>query len=329
MAHAEILKRFDELSVWKQGDQRAPHKPLLVLYALGLWRRGLAEVSFREAEPELTALLREFGPPRRSDHPEQPFWRLQRDGVWAVHAPDDMSLKTGDTIPRVEALRSPEVRAGFTPDVLAAMKADPSLAPAIARRLLEQHFPKSLHQDILDAVGLTLETGSGARRRDPAFRERVLKAYEFRCAVCGFDVRLGNLSIALDAAHIRWHQAGGPDVEGNGLALCVLHHKTFDLGAFTASGGRRARVRPGARHCRVPGVAAGLPRPAGPRPAAARLAAGARAPRLARPRGVQGGGQAPGLITISAELPPVFHPPWSGDGRAGRGPGRGRAPGPS
>jgi putative restriction endonuclease len=55
--------------------------------------------------------------------------------------------------------------------------------------------------------------------------------------VCGFDVRLGSVSIALDAAHIKWHQAGGPDVETNGLALCVLHHKTFDLGAFTVSDG--------------------------------------------------------------------------------------------
>jgi putative restriction endonuclease len=65
----------------------------------------------------------------------------------------------------------------------------------------------------------------------------VLRAYEYRCAVCGFDVRLGSVSIALDAAHIRWHQAGGPDVESNGLALCVLHHKTFDIGAFTVTDG--------------------------------------------------------------------------------------------
>jgi putative restriction endonuclease len=88
-------------------------------------------------------------------------------------------------------------------------------------------------------VGLTLAARTSAvrRPRDPAFRERVLKAYEYWCAVCGFDVRLGNVSIALDAAHIRWHQAGGPDVEGNGLALCVLHHKTFDLGAFTVREG--------------------------------------------------------------------------------------------
>ena len=66
----------------------------------------------------------------------------------------------------------------------------------------------------------------------------MLTAYEYRCAVCGFDVRLGTVSIAMDAAHIRWHQAGGPDTEDNGLALCVLHHKTFDLGAFTVTEGR-------------------------------------------------------------------------------------------
>ena len=50
-------------------------------------------------------------------------------------------------------------------------------------------------------------------------------------------MRLGSVSIALDAAHIRWHQAGGPETEDHGLALCVLHHKTFDLGAFTVREG--------------------------------------------------------------------------------------------
>lgn len=33
--------------------------------------------------------------------------------------------------------------------------------------------------------------------------------------------------------HIQWHNVGGPDIEANGLALCALHHKLFDLGAFT------------------------------------------------------------------------------------------------
>jgi putative restriction endonuclease len=27
------------------------------------------------------------------------------------------------------------------------------------------------------------------------------------------------MNVALEAAHIKWHQAGGPDEESNGLAL--------------------------------------------------------------------------------------------------------------
>src|SRR5690606_11094939 len=73
------------------------------------------------------------------------------------------------------------------------------------------------------------------RKRDPLFREIILKAYEYQCAVCGFSVRLRHQLLALEAAHIMWHQAGGPDVEVNGLALCATHHKLFDMGAFTVT----------------------------------------------------------------------------------------------
>ncbi|MCE9562118.1 MAG: HNH endonuclease [Planctomycetes bacterium] len=235
---ADIFQLFNAINVWKQGDQRAPHKPLLILYALGRWQRGLTDVTFLEAEPQLTELLQRFGPKRRSDHPEQPFWRLQKDKVWFVRTPAPLPLKTGDDIPKVGALRSPDVVAGFTQDVREALTSNRHLAAGIAASILAEHFPESYHEDLLDAVGLVLEPSPvQQRKRDPNFRHRVLKAYEYRCAVCGFDVRLGSVSIALDAAHIRWHQAGGPDTEINGLALCVLHHKVFDLGAFTVSDG--------------------------------------------------------------------------------------------
>ena len=101
------------------------------------------------------------------------------------------------------------------------------------------HFPESIRQDVLDAVGLSLEPtyvqgcDPAARRRNPAFRDKVLLAYEYRCCVCGHDLRLKQQVIGLEAAHIKWFQAGGPDIEQNGLALCPLHHKVFDLGAFT------------------------------------------------------------------------------------------------
>jgi putative restriction endonuclease len=232
---AAVLQRFERINTWKRGDQRAPHKPLLILYALGRWQRGLKEVTFREAEPELKKLLQKFGRPRKSDHPEQPFWRLQRNKVWVVHAPANMPLKPRKDIPLVGALRSPEVRAEFTPDVQAALTADPGLVERIAGRVLIEHFPESYHQDILDAVALDARV---RRRRDPKFRGLVLDAYENKCAVCGFYLWVDDVLTALDAAHIRWHQAGGPDTEQNGLALCAMHHRLFDYGAFTVRDGR-------------------------------------------------------------------------------------------
>ena len=41
---------------------------------------------------------------------------------------------------------------------------------------------------------------------------------------------------------MKWHQAGGPDVEANGVALCVMHHKLLDRGAFKITEDYRLRV---------------------------------------------------------------------------------------
>ncbi|AMV24000.1 hypothetical protein VT84_06365 [Gemmata sp. SH-PL17] len=237
MNSAAILSRFEKINVWKKGDQRAPHKPLLILYALGQWQGGRSEVTFKEAEPELRKLLQRFGRPRKSDHPEQPFWRLQRNRVWAVQAPADIPRKTGDTIPTIDALRSPAVRGEFSPEVQTALTADKALITRIANLILERHFPESLHQEILDAVHLSTEAVT-RKKRDAKFREKVLDAYQGCCAVCKFEVRVADVLVGLDAAHIRWHQFNGPATEQNGLALCVMHHKLFDFGAFTIREGR-------------------------------------------------------------------------------------------
>jgi putative restriction endonuclease len=166
MSSEEILRRFDELNVWRRDGERAPHKPRLVLYALGRWQRGLTELTFREAEEDLKELLREFGPERKSDHPEEPFWRLQRDEVWTVHAPEGLALRAGHSIPRITELRSHNVMGEFSDDVRAALANDENFLSEIARRVLEQHFPGALHQRILDAVGLRLNDEFRATQRN-------------------------------------------------------------------------------------------------------------------------------------------------------------------
>lgn len=226
----EILKAFDSINVWSRGSERAPHRPLLVLYALGQLSCGVSDsIAFRDVAPKLTDLLKEFGPTRKSYHPEYPFWRLQNDGVWVVDETDQLQRRTGRTDISKRELLNNDVHAHFAHQIAKSLQRDPSLIADVALRLLDSHFPVSIQHDILDAVGLelTLTEVVTRRTRDPAFRGRILTAYEY---VCGFDVRLGNQIIGLEAAHILWHQAGDPDEERNGLALCSLHHKAFDLG---------------------------------------------------------------------------------------------------
>lgn len=62
------------------------------------------------------------------------------------------------------------------------------------------------------------------RLHQPAFRTRVLLAYETRCAIC--SLRHGAL---LDAAHIVPDgEPGGAPITSNGLALCKIHHVAYD-----------------------------------------------------------------------------------------------------
>lgn len=142
----------------------------------------------------------------------------------------------GSTIPIIAELR--HAQGGPPADQDAWLRVHPAALVHMARQLLEAHFPETLHDDLCDRFGLSLqEPASGAaaakRPRDPRFRDLILRAYEFRCAVCGFDGRLDTTVVGLEAAHVRWHQAAGPDTEDNGLALCSIHHKLFDLGVFS------------------------------------------------------------------------------------------------
>lgn len=231
----KLKSLFNNLTVWQRGGQRAPHKPLLALYAFGrCQRREERLISYSKVDRDLKKLLIEFGPFRKSYHPEYPFWRLQNDNVWELKGAEKVTARKGNTDAKKSELIKYDVHGGFTEKIILQLLKDNNLFTEIVNNLLESNFPSSIHGDILQAVGIDLELDPGEKgQRDPNFRDRVLTAYQFQCAICGFNVRVGDSLVAIEAAHIKWHQAGGPDKEYNGIALCSLHHKLFDRGAFT------------------------------------------------------------------------------------------------
>lgn len=242
MDRDQVLNLFNGIATWSRGDQRAPHKPLLILLGLGRWLSGESVIPFENANTTLSELLVAFGPPRKVNHPEAPFWRLQNDGVWEVETTSPPRIGADGSPSKKELLRV-GAAGRFTAEIQGAFRREPGLVREVASRLLEAHFPASLHGDIYSAVGIDWfdqrPTGGG---RDPHFRRRVLLSYDYRCAVCGLQLLLSGSQIALEAAHIKWHQAGGPAEVRNGLCLCVLHHKLLDLGTFTVGLGAEILV---------------------------------------------------------------------------------------
>ncbi|MGY1499628.1 phosphorothioated DNA-binding restriction endonuclease [Streptomyces sp. QTS52] len=238
------LGRIAKLRQWTRSGTRAPHKPLLLLHALGRFQQDAdSELRYSTVEKDLQSLLTEYGPPNRTT-PAYPFHHLVSDGVWEVRT----DLGPGSPGTGVRVLRETGATGRLAPELRTALRGEPELLGRMARLLLDLHFPPSLHSELCEAVGLELEpaeTGHlvpARRQRDRRMRELVLTAYEYRCAFCGYDGRIGTVPVGLEAAHVRWWAFGGPDDVDNGLCLCSLHHKLFDKGVLGVDDGHRILV---------------------------------------------------------------------------------------
>ena len=229
--------------MWSDGDRRAPHKPLLLLYALAKCSRGEKRLfSFKEADKPLQGLLIDYGHASKYPHSLYPFWYLKNDGLWEHKNVENIQFRKGKPEPRKSALIECNVHGGFKEEIYDVLLSDKKLITELASLVLEKNFPESIHEDLIQAVGLQLDTHDKKTRRDPDFRNKILTAYEHRCCICSYNIQINNTDVGLEAAHIKWHQAGGPDIESNGLALCSLHHKLFDRGVLTVSNDQKILV---------------------------------------------------------------------------------------
>lgn len=238
----KLVDSILSVGTWKRGDIRAPHKPLLLLLSLGRIQRDQPRLlSYEELEGKLKSLLLDFGPPRKNVRAYYPFWRLQNDGdFWEIPEREaavernSNHVRSDDIPPAI--LKEVNAHGGFTEKAYSYFKANPSVLNDTVFQLLESHFPDSMHDAILEAVGIERFSWVVARKpRSSNFRDDILRLYGRKCAVCGYDGRLGVADLALEGAHVMWHSHGGPDEGSNGLLLCTLHHKLFDRGAIGIS----------------------------------------------------------------------------------------------
>lgn len=116
-------------------------------------------------------------------------------------------------------------------DVRAVEKVTGSVPDEAARYEIQLYAQiMNIFQPFVKEEDITYTTT--APKRDKAFRDIVVREYDFSCAVCETKFRLNNL-IEVTAAHIIPKHRNGTDDPRNGLALCRTHHWAFDSGIFT------------------------------------------------------------------------------------------------
>lgn len=94
----------------------------------------------------------------------------------------------------------------------------------------DKNFPSELKQES-DATWLDKRErkkyAAVQKERDASFRQAVLEAYDYHCAICQCDIRE-----LLQAAHLHGHEVAytglNEDRAENGICLCANHHLMYD-----------------------------------------------------------------------------------------------------
>lgn len=99
----------------------------------------------------------------------------------------------------------------------------------IVRKISKTPRPKNYNP--FDKTKKSIKITKEVTLRNRGFRQAVIEAYDYKCALCGLSITSPDfLYWEVEAAHIVPHSSNGKDDIWNGLALCRLHHWAFDVG---------------------------------------------------------------------------------------------------
>jgi putative restriction endonuclease len=230
--HGEALPR-SALEGFRLGEQRVP-----LMGPQGIWKPAVCELPL-----SITTIVK--GPYTDSFDDRSGTLRYSYRGTDPEHR-DNRGLRQAmsDRVPLVyfHAVEPGSYVAAYPAFVIADSPADLSftlrfddMAAAFTRL---GAYP--VRDDNVDSRRAYVTRTVRQRMHQVVFRQRVIKAYQERCALC-----LLRHQELLDAAHITPERdPEGEPVVSNGVALCKLHHAAFDRLFFAIRPDYVIEVRP-------------------------------------------------------------------------------------
>lgn len=248
------LSKIEHLRVDRTHGVSAPHKPLLLLTVLDLIERGEIMQNRIEVSPLLVETYLSYWKHIPTGQPRlyNPFPRLRTSGFWHLHPrPRQKSALTATRsfqslahLNKLVAyasldpelfllLQRPEARELFRQAIIEKHLAH--YRPLIENASIENHLISEAAQKLRQqAAGSKWEEqGMASPVRSVAFRQEIMRLYDYTCSACRLRIITPDGRSAVDAAHIIPFSESYDDGIGNGLALCKLHHWAFDAGLLS------------------------------------------------------------------------------------------------
>ena len=150
-----LQQAIADITIWRKGEQRAPHKPLLLLHVLAGYQQGHGRLFDygSEVRDPLHSLLERFGPQRAQYRPDMPFWRLQGDGFWELQNAEQCSTSGSSKQPPAGELVTHNVAGGFDEQHFTLLKKNKNpTAEDIKRELAGNMCRCAAYNQIIGAV---------------------------------------------------------------------------------------------------------------------------------------------------------------------------------
>jgi putative restriction endonuclease len=202
--------------------------------------------------------------------PVLPFYHLKSEGFWHLVAVPGMEevLEAAGPIRSFRGM-SQLVLGAKLDDALFDLLLNQSTRDQLRRVLVESYFAPDVRSTLVEVGQIASESFEYSRElldrsrgrfkvleapemdeqyhtesRSTAFRRIVVQAYNHTCAMCGIRVVTPEGRTAVAAAHIVPWSVSHNDDPRNGMALCGLHHWTFDQGMVGVTPDYQIKVSP-------------------------------------------------------------------------------------
>ena len=252
----------------------APYKPCLLLAIIQLVEQGdILENRVRLSNRLKDAFARYIAqiPGWDPKNIHNPFYHLKNDGFWHLAPSVDRTRQLSSLM---GSSRSPSFRQlhelvdyGCFDEPLFIFLTQPDRREIVRQAIIERYFPDDrqgieylvaeehqigehrqlLIQEVAEhpfLYSVTPEPSEENPARRQAFRQEIMRIYNYTCAICRLRVATvdGESVTVTDAAHIIPFRISYNDDIRNGISLCKLHHWVFDRGLISLNERYRVKV---------------------------------------------------------------------------------------